>query len=274
MENLYKKLLDATLDTVKNKKIIMFLTGAGISKSAGIPTFRDEDDGVWTIGSENYRPELTGTLGYFKGKPLDVWNWTLNFKRLCDAAQPTLSHHCIFEIEQLYTNNIAVVSQNIDGLDKRTGTKNVYEIHGNLNECRCVNDCTGLRFPYPVPTGENSNYRFEDLLCPACEKALVRPHTMYFDEKYNERFYHMDTVLKLAKKTGLIITIGTSGLTNLPLWIIKNALEKGAWLVNVDVKENDLSDRTKKLKKGLFLNMSSDEFLSGYLLDLKKVQVN
>lgn len=274
MENMYKKLSDATLDLVKNKKIIMFLTGAGISKSAGIPTFRDEDDGVWTIGTDNYRPESTGTLGYFKGKPVDVWNWTLNLKRLCDSAQPTLSHQCIFEIEKLFPNNFAVVTQNVDGIDKRTGTKNVYEIHGNLTECRCVNDCTGLRFPYPLPTGENGNYSLDDLLCPACKNALVRPHTMYFDEKYNERFYYMDTVLKMAKKTGLIVTIGTTGLTNLPLWIIKNALEKGACLVNVDVKENNLSERIKTLKLGLFFKISSDEFLSEYLFELKKTLDN
>jgi len=248
---------------------VIFLTGAGISKSAGIPTFRDADDGVWSIGTENYRPEETGTLKYFLGNPVEVWNWTLKLKRLCTSTNPTISHNKLKDIEDLFPKNVNIVTQNVDGLDLRSGIKNLFEIHGNLKECRCINECTKERFDYPIPTSNSNNYTLNDLLCPKCKLALLRPHTMYFDEKYNEKYYFKDTLLKLSKKTGLVITIGTTGLTNLPLWIVENSLQKGGWLVNVDLKENEFSRRAERIAKGSFFKISSDEFLLSLITALK-----
>lgn len=230
--------LKSSLSGLRSKKVV-FLTGAGLSAESGIPTFRGEE-GYWTVDSTNYRPTDLATREAFGRMPDDVWCWYLYRKAVCNRAQPNPAHKILAALEEMLGDRFLLVTQNVDGLHLRAGNslKRTYQVHGNIDYMRCWQECCVDQFPIPEEIGvmERGQTLTEDqkslLVCPKCS-GRSRPHVLWFDECYDEEKFKFQSSLKAALSCGALISIGSSGSTNLPTQMVRGAAARGA--VSIDI---------------------------------------
>lgn len=273
------EILEKISTQLKGNGKITFLVGAGLSAESGIPTFRDAD-GYWTLGSSNYTPQEMGTLRMFNMNSHQVWNWYLNRLQVCKNAQPNSGHLAITEIQNLYPERFALISQNVDGLHFKSGLneKQLFLIHGDLRFMRCSGACTDELFPLPgqlANRGLQDNLSFEETLlinCPNCDD-ICRPHVLWFDEQYNEKYYHVDTALQIAKETTLLIVIGTSGATTMPKKIVELVSSKPSLIVDVNPKPNLLTNKIIQPGKGYWVEGKSALVLTELAKKLKDMHI-
>ncbi len=249
--------LESILHTIiKEKKgYVTFLTGAGISAESGLPTYRSID-GIWIKGTKYHRPEEFGTLQYFRQETEEVWQYNLFWKKLIAEAQPNKGHLALTEIENLLGDRFKLITQNVDGLHQRAGTQKVYEIHGNKQKVRCSKECSEpIDFPENVKQKEyTEDLTSEDIDGLKCKKcgSWLRPHTLWFDESYNEKYYYFDTAYDIADHTDILFVIGTSGSTALPVNIVETVKIKARWIVLVNPESDTYFDYILKGSKRLY----------------------
>ncbi|WP_445721391.1 SIR2 family NAD-dependent protein deacylase [Flavobacterium sp.] len=260
LENIIK---EVTSKSKKNK--ITFLTGAGISAESGLPTFRSID-GIWIKGTKYHKPEEFGTFAYFYKNPEEVWQYNLFWKKLIEEVNPNLGHIALAEIESIVNEKFTIITQNVDGLHQKAGSVNVLEIHGNKQTVRCSVACNEvLLLPKEVKGKElKEELTTEDILQLKCKKcgSWLRPNTLWFDEYYSEKLYKSESAIKIAKNTGLLFIVGTSGETYLPMCLVETALQYGSYVVEINIDNNtQFYKRFDKLKKYGFIEGSSSEVL-------------
>ncbi len=259
-----KKVINRVLNS---KKYITILTGAGISAESGIPTFRGPE-GYWTIGSKEYQPQEMATYGMFKKRPYDVWKWYLYRIKICSEALPNPGHIAIAKMEALLKDRFVLITQNVDGLHLRAGNTfmRTFQVHGNIFYIRCSNECSYNIYTIPKEIkGKNKGEEITEkekilLRCPKC-KAIARPHVLWFDEYYDERYFHYETCIKIANNTGFLITVGTSGATNLPNKIVWTVYSNGGTIIDINIHQNPFSKIALKSKDGMFIKDSSSKIL-------------
>ncbi|MGC4069624.1 MAG: Sir2 family NAD-dependent protein deacetylase [Polyangiaceae bacterium] len=246
--------LRALLSACRQQSVCV-LTGAGISAESGIPTFRGQD-GYWTIGSRNYMPEEMATARLFAQRPEEVWRWYLYRFGICRSVRPNDAHRALVRLEAALGERFALVTQNIDGLHRRAGSSSARTlcIHGDAAYVRCSADCgDGLqplpefgRFDAQTELSEDDERR---LKCTRCG-AWLRPHVLWFDEYYDEENYRADSALRAAAEAELLLVIGTSGATNLPMQIGQLCLRTGAAIVDVNPEPNPFTDLAQRASRG------------------------
>ncbi len=235
---------------------VVVLTGAGISAESGIPTFRGPQ-GYWTPGSRVYRPEELATRRFFAAEPEVFWRWYLFRLGVCRDAEPNAAHVALVELERRYPGPFHLITQNVDGLHRRAGTSDgvLYEIHGRIELVRCSKDC-GLGL-HPLPEGLDirderrplSKEVIERLHCPRCD-AWTRPHVLLFDECYDEEHFFYDSAIRTTASAELVLVIGTTGATTLPMLILDKALRVGATVVDVNPDDNVFGDAALRSSRG------------------------
>jgi NAD-dependent deacetylase len=175
---------------------IVILTGAGISRESGLATFRDAD-GLWA----RHRIEDVATPEAFARNP-DLVQGFYNARRaqlLDPTIAPNAAHLALARLEAAWPAPLLLVTQNIDGLHSRAGSRNVIAMHGELQKARCL-ACGGVN-TWPQDINPHS-------ACPACGAAgKLRPHVVWFGEIPLE----MDRIEAALNECGLFISIGTSG---------------------------------------------------------------
>lgn len=245
---------------------VVALTGAGISAESGIPTFRGAE-GYWVVGSRNYMPQEMATREMFDRAPEEVWRWYLYRFGVCRGAQPNEGHRALVALEGSLGERFTLVTQNIDGLHRRAGSKRVFTIHGDAAWVRCADDCGQPRLDQPdlgVRTAE-SPFTADDrarLSCPRCG-GWLRPHVLWFDECYDEENYSMQSALRAAGAADLLLVVGTSGATNLPMQIGELCWRRGAALVDVNPEENPFAELAQRSRRGFFAQGSAGRWLPG-----------
>ncbi len=246
-------------DVGDRRGAVVALTGAGISAESGIPTFRGEE-GYWVIGSRNYMPQEMATHEMFERAPDEVWRWYLYRFGVCKDARPNAGHDALVTLERALGDRFTLVTQNIDGLHRRAGSKRVFCIHGDAAWVRCDAECgLGVADLAPiVPRGDGPLTPAEKaaLTCPRCG-GWLRPHVLWFDECYDEEHYRMDSALRAAKDADLLLVVGTSGATNLPMQIGRLAFQRGAALVDVNPEANPFADLAERSERGFFARGSA-----------------
>lgn len=268
MDSRLKKIL---AEFVQTKKQITVLTGAGISAESGIPTFRGHE-GYWTIGSMEYHPQEMATRSMFLQKPKEVWKWYLYRMKICSRAKPNPGHNALVKMEKLFQDRFILITQNVDGLHLRAGNSlmRTYQIHGNISYMRCSRECSSKIYPLPenLPGKEKgediTKKEWQLLKCPDCGK-LTRPHVLWFDESYNEKYYHFHSSLEAAAKTELLLIVGTSGSTNLPnqvAWEVKN---NNGIIVDINIEENPFTTLALSGNRGFFIQQPSGAALSSIM---------
>lgn len=203
--------------------MIIILTGAGISQESGISTFRDSG-GLW----ENERIEDVGTPGGFardRDKVLNFYNG-LRKKLLSPEISPNPAHLALARLEEKSTEPVLVITQNIDNLHERAGTKNLLHMHGELCKARC-NTCN------TVMQWENDMTRQD--ICWACNTiGQLRPHIVWFEEMP----LHMDEIGLAFSKCRLFVSIGTSGHVYPAAGFVNMALQAGAETLELNLERS------------------------------------
>jgi NAD-dependent deacetylase len=115
------------------------LTGAGVSKESGIPTFRDED-GLWS--KMDHRK--VASVAAFHENPQGVWDFHEGFRALVNIASPNVAHIALADLEAAYFPDLPILTQNVDDLHERAGSTNVTHLHGMLRQNRCSRYCRGV----------------------------------------------------------------------------------------------------------------------------------
>ncbi len=236
---------------------VLVLTGAGISAESGIPTFRGKE-GYWVVGSRNYMPQELATHEMFLVHPEEVWRWYLYRFAVVRHAQPNAGHRALVALERALGDRFTLVTQNIDGLHRRAGNSDqrTYCIHGDAAWVRCAADCGAGRLPLPEFSDRSGNDPFTDedrrrLACPRCG-GWLRPHVLWFDEYYDEENYRMQSALRAAGQASLLLVVGTSGATNLPMQIGELCFRRNVAMVDVNPEYNPFAELAESAEKGFF----------------------
>jgi NAD-dependent deacetylase len=177
-------------------KSIVILTGAGISKESGLDTFRDKD-GIWS----KVRLEDVATPEGYRRNPDQVHEF-YNQRRaqlVKGGILPNPGHFALAKLEAEWPGKVLLVTQNIDDLHEKAGSRNLLHMHGELKKVRC--DGCGDVF-----TWEDDLSR--ETCCPACSRdRFLRPHVVWFGEMP----LFMEEIYQALENCGLFISIGTSG---------------------------------------------------------------
>ncbi len=185
--------IDKAREWIGNARSIAVLTGAGISAESGIPTFRGPG-GLW----RNFRPENLATPEAFAKDPSLVWEWYMHRRAIIANAQPNPGHHSLVAIERgkpVFT----LITQNVDGLHDRAGSKNILKIHGDIWISRCS------RCPYQRL--DKATVFAGVPYCPEC-RAPLRPGVVWFGETLPRLVW--DNAERAVHNSELLLIIGTS----------------------------------------------------------------
>ncbi|RTZ89800.1 MAG: NAD-dependent deacylase [Deltaproteobacteria bacterium] len=224
---------------LRKARRIVVITGAGISAESGVPTFRGKD-GLW----KNYRAEELATPWAFERDPELVWRWYDWRRGLIAKAKPNAGHLTIAKMETIYPE-FTLITQNVDGLHRKAGSRNVIEIHGNLWRVRC--------------TEEGKTFYLEDVplqeIPPRCScGALVRPDVVWFGESLDPHLIQKSHQALTA--CDLLFVIGTSGVVQPVAGFPAIAKQAGATLIEINLDTTPISalaDVTLKGKSGVIL---------------------
>jgi len=209
------------VDVVAASRHCIVFTGAGISAESGVPTFRGAG-GLW----ERYRPEELATPEAFAKDPALVWRWYRWRQEVVYRAEPNPGHRAIAELEALGVVK-AVITQNVDGLHQRAGSRNVVELHGSLWRTRCMRCNAMYRLDKPA----------EETLprCPRCG-GLLRPDVVWFGESLPQDAWAR--AVELASRSDVVLVVGTSGVVYPAAYIPRIAKDRGAVVVEINVEES------------------------------------
>ncbi len=273
-----QKIMNFLRKFAQSSRPVTVLTGAGISAESNIPTFRGPE-GYWTIGSKEYHPQEMATNRMFMQKPDEVWKWYLYRMGVCQKAEPNSGHYALAEMEKILGNRFVLITQNVDNLHIRAGNslEKTYQIHGNVFFMRCADECSSN--VYPVPEGVTAKEKGEDLTekdrellrCPICGNRS-RPHVLWFDEAYNEKYYRYHSALKVAVLTDLLIIVGTSGSTNLPNQVAMEVKQHGGTVIDINIEENPFTSLALSSNRGYFMKEASSVALPAMLQALGNVE--
>lgn len=201
------------------------LTGAGVSKESGIPTFRDALDGLWA----QFDPQQLATPRAFRRNPKLVWDWYEYRRELLAEARPNPAHHAIAEIETVLPQ-LVVITQNIDGLHAAAGSSDVITLHGDIRRNKCFANCQGDPTLIDVAAlawdREHGPPR-----CPHCG-AWVRPDVVWFEEMLPA--VALERAYDLSHATDLMLVVGTSGVVQPAASLPFAAKQHGATIVEVN----------------------------------------
>lgn len=220
---------------MKSPQSIVILTGAGISAESGIKTFR-ANDGLW----ENHRIEDVATPEAFQRDPELVHKF-YNMRRqqlLSEAVRPNLAHHALEDFERNPNYSTLIVTQNIDNLHERAGTKNIIHMHGELLKSFCIN--TLQRAPIYKDLTVKST-------CDCCQKRnTLRPDIVWFGEMP----YQMDEIYNAITECDLFLSIGTSGNVYPAAGFVEAANHSGAHTVELNLEPSAVRSAFKETRYG------------------------
>ena len=206
------------IDILCQTKQIVVLTGAGISAESGIPTFRGEE-GLW----KQYRAEDLATPIAFIKDPKLVWEWYDWRRGIIASKKPNAGHKILGRWEKIFPNFI-LITQNIDGLHQKAGSKNILELHGNIWKVRCTEERT-ITENHDIPLEEIPPH------CSDCG-ALLRPHVVWFGESLSSSVLYK--AFQVSSSCEIIFSIGTSAVVQPAASLPRAAAEANAKIVEIN----------------------------------------
>jgi NAD-dependent deacetylase len=202
---------------------VVILTGAGISEESGIPTFRGSD-GLW----KNLKPEELATPQAFAKDPRLVWEWYDWRRGLIAKAEPNAGHRALVQLEAAKPN-FTLITQNVDGLHDRAGSRRVLKLHGDIWRMQC-SEC-GRNWPdrrAPLPK-----------LPPHCGcGAVARPGVVWFGEPLGEVWAEAEHA---AREAEVLLVVGTSAVVSPAANLAPIAKSAGARVVEINPEETLIS---------------------------------
>ena len=200
---------------------VVVLTGAGISAESGVPTFRGPD-GLW----EGHRVEDVATPEAFETDPDTVLAFYDARRRVLETVQPNAAHRALARLEGAIGDRLLVVTQNVDDLHERAGSRNLVHMHGELRRALCT--ACGARPAWVA-----------DLIarppCPVCGERMLRPDVVWFGEMP----YELDRIERAIIACDVFVSIGTSGAVYPAAGYVALAAAFGARTVELNLEPSD-----------------------------------
>jgi NAD-dependent deacetylase len=213
---------------------IVILTGAGISRESGLATFRDAD-GIWA----KLRIEDVATPSAFARDPARVQGF-YNARRaqLRDPAiRPNAAHLALAGLEARWPGEVLLVTQNVDDLHDRAGSRNLIHMHGELMKARCTR--CGAVAPWTTDLSAET-------ACPACGRAGgMRPHVVWFGEMPLE----MERIGEALARCGIFLSIGTSGQVHPAAGFVQD-VPRGARTVELNLERTETTPLFREARQG------------------------
>lgn len=203
--------------SINPKLHVTVLTGAGISIESGVPIFRGKGS-MWEI-PEARRLAMRASPPWNNKETWEFYEWR---RKLVSQCKPNAAHYTLVEMEN-YFENFCLITQNVDGLHIKAGSKRVLELHGNMWKGRCMRCGKIIDLPEtPLKT-----------LPPYCECGYpLRPHVVQFGEPIDNKI--LIEALKASKEAELFLVIGTSGVVSPASQMPILALENGAKVIEIN----------------------------------------
>lgn len=223
------RLLTSLLDA----RNVAVLTGAGVSAESGVPTFRDPG-GIW----EKFRPEQLANFEAFMNDPDFVWSWYQHRREIMREVKPNKGHIALAEMESIFVN-FDLITQNIDNLHFRAGSKRVTELHGNIERNFCMKCRT---FHEEIDLSEK-----KVLKCEKCG-GLIRPDVVWFGEMLPMK--ELTHAEKCAENADVFFTIGTSAEVYPAAMLPIIAKRAGAYVVEINTKPTAISSELDEILTG------------------------
>jgi NAD-dependent deacetylase len=220
--------LEKAAKYVRNATRVAVLTGAGVSAESGVPTFRGAG-GLW----EGHRVEDVATPFAFERDPVLVWRFYNARRAGIAAVRPNPGHHALAALEECFSpKRFALVTQNIDGLHRAAGSRNVLEVHGTLARVRCTG--CGKR-------EERGCEPLPDL--PRCAECgqLLRPDIVWFHEALPEDVWQ--EALVAAGRCECFLVVGTSAVVYPAAGLVDVARSVGARVIEVNLTTTGASSQ-------------------------------
>ncbi len=214
--------IDKTINIKKYRKIVI-LTGAGVSEPSGLGTYRGQG-GIW----EKYNVNEYGSVDRVKDAPEKIWSLFGKLREKVINASPNEAHYVLARLEENMRSNqeLIIITQNVDGLHQKAGSKNVIELHGNIHKTRCSNSICKLQ-----PFEDEKNY-IQAPLC-VCGSPFI-PNIVLFGEQLPVEAEHL--AKRALRKCNLFVAVGTSGCVFPAANYVRSADYEGARTLYINLE--------------------------------------
>jgi NAD-dependent deacetylase len=219
---------------LRRARFVAALTGAGISAESGLATFRDAQTGLWT----RFDPRELATPAAFARNPKLVWDWYAWRRERVAAARPNAGHVALAELE-LRVPEFLLVTQNVDGLHQRAGSRRVVELHGSIARVRCSREGAIVE-----------RWKAEPGEVPRCANcgAFLRPDVVWFEEMLPPEA--LASAEDAARRCELLLVIGTSAEVYPAAGLPRLAREHGGRVVEINTNATALSTEADDVLRG------------------------
>lgn len=211
---------------------VVVLTGAGVSAESGLKTFRDEG-GLW----EGHDVKKVATPEAFARDPDLVHRFYDARRRQLREVEPNAAHRALARLEHESGHDVLLVTQNVDDLHERAGSRDVLHMHGELLKARCL------------ACGARVEWR-EDLLprppCPRCGTPALRPDVVWFGEVP----YHLDAIYDALWDCDVFAAIGTSGVVYPAAGFVRTARSAGARTIEMNLGASEAASAFDEVREG------------------------
>lgn len=216
---------------------IVILTGAGISAESGVPTFRDAG-GLW----EGHRIEEVATPSAFRRNPELVHRFYNIRRSTIQTCEPNAAHRAIAMLQQAWPEHVTLITQNVDDLHERGGSKKVLHMHGELLRIRCTRCDMKRRW---------TNDLAESDACGECgHTGSLRPDIVWFGEMP----YFLDEIEQALQQADLFVAIGTSGIVYPAAGMVDLARKRGIPAIEFNIQRTEASPSFSETRTGLASN--------------------
>lgn len=221
------------ISRLRDAKVVSVLTGAGVSAESGVPTFRDPG-GIW----EKFRPEQLANFEAFMNDPDFVWSWYQHRREIMRDVKPNPGHFALAEMESIFPE-FNLITQNIDNLHFRAGSKRVTELHGNIERNYCIKCRT---FVDEVDVKEK-----KVLKCAECG-GLIRPDVVWFGEMLPRKA--LVFAEDRAANSDVFLSIGTSAEVYPAAMLPVIAKRSGAYTAEINPHPTSITPELDELLMG------------------------
>jgi NAD-dependent deacetylase len=227
-------MMDRVATWIRDAEHVVVLTGAGISAESGVPVFRGSG-GLW----RRFRPEDLATPEAFRRRPQLVWEWYLWRRERIAAAEPNEGHRAIARLEAV-RSSVTLLTQNVDGLHGRAGSRSPVELHGNLWRVRCADGC-GVEH-----RDRETEVPRQQMRCRC--GGWLRPDVVWFGESLDAGV--MDAAAQAVEHANVVLVVGTSAVVYPVAALPQMARRSGARLVEVNIEDTPLTAHVDAALRG------------------------
>ena len=222
------------LNTLRKASHVVVFTGAGVSAESGIPTFRDALTGLW----EHFDAKELATPDAFSRNPALVWGWYEWRRMKVLRAQPNPAHLAIAMLETLVPR-LTLVTQNVDDLHERAGSRDVLHLHGSINRPFCFVCRLPAIYPAGIPVEPDGGRRLEPPRCKC--GGRIRPGVVWFGEPLPDNEW--SAANDAANQCDVFLCIGTSSLVQPAARLPIVAIQRGVVTIQVNPNPTSLDDQ-------------------------------